>query len=248
MSDTSFPWLEVEDFFPFPPSDTWEDEIVAVGGNLSPGMLISAYAQGIFPWFNEGEEILWWSLDPRFLLYPDHLKVSKSMRKILRSGRFSLSIDRDFSSVMNNCGSVLRKGEEGTWISRDMKDAYSTLHELGFAHSVEVYEGDALVGGLYGVSLGKCFFGESMFARVSNASKTALIALTWFLEEKGFAFVDCQQHTAHLETLGAEDVPRDRFLKELKAALKTPSHRGNWEKQYPRFPQSKKWDSLLQGE
>ncbi len=244
MSDPGFPWLEVHDFFPFPPPETWEDDIVGVGGNLSPGMLISAYAQGIFPWFNEGEDILWWSLDPRFILYPENLKVSKSMRKLIKAGHFSVVVDRDFAGIMDGCASIVRKGEEGTWISGDMKEAYCRLHDLGFAHSVEVYREQELVGGLYGISLGSCFIGESMFARESNASKTALIALTWYLQEKGFAFVDCQQHTPHLETMGAVDVSRDTFLQELKASLRTPTYRGNWGDLFKDFPHSAKWKAL----
>jgi len=244
VSDDVFPWLEVQDYFPFPSPDSWEEEIVGVGGNLSPGLLISAYAQGIFPWFNEGEEILWWSLDPRFILYPKNLRVSKSMKKVLKSGRFTLSADRNFPAVMDNCSAISRKGEDGTWISQDMKDAYTRLHDLGFAHSVEVYNGDALVGGLYGVSLGNCFFGESMFALEANASKTALIAITLWLEQQGFAFVDCQQHTDHLGALGAIDVPRSDFLAELQQALQTPTSRGNWGKLYKDFPASDSWLSL----
>ncbi len=244
VSDPGFPWLEVHDFFPFPPPETWEDDIVGVGGNLSPGMLISAYAQGIFPWFNEGEEILWWSLDPRFILYPENLKVSKSMIKVLKSGRFTLTLDREFPSVMDGCAGIQRKGEKGTWISGEMKEAYCRLHDLGFAHSVEVHEEGELVGGLYGISLGNCFIGESMFARVSNASKAALIGLTWFLQEKGFDFVDCQQHTPHLASLGAVDVPRDIFLKELRECLRTPTHRGHWSELFPGFPQSRKWAAI----
>ena len=244
MSDPGFPWLEVHDFFPFPPPETWEDDIVGVGGNLSPGMLISAYTQGIFPWFNEGEDILWWSLDPRFILYPENLKVSKSMKKLIKSDHFTVSVDREFPSVMDGCAAISRKGEEGTWISDDMKDAYCRLHDLGFAHSVEVYSEEGLAGGLYGISLGNCFIGESMFSRESNASKTALIALTWYLQEKGFSFVDCQQHTPHLESMGAVDVSRDTFLQELKNSLRTPTYRGNWGDLFRDFPYSEKWKML----
>ncbi len=244
MSDDAFPWLEVQDFFPFPPPDSWDDDIVGVGGNLSPGMLISAYAQGIFPWFNEGEDILWWSLDPRFILYPGNLKISKSMKRLIRSGRFTLSVDRDFPAVISSCGTASRKGEDGTWISGDMKEAYTRLHDLGFAHSVEVREQGELAGGLYGISLGSCFFGESMFARRPNASKTALIALTLWLEEQGFPFIDCQQHTEHLGSMGAVDIDRAVFLKELKKALQVPTIRGNWSELFPGFPDSSRWQYL----
>lgn len=244
MRDEDFPRLEYDQYFPFPSPEKWEDDVVAVGGNLSPGLLISAYAQGIFPWFNEGEEILWWSLDPRFILYPDALKVSRSMRRHIRKGGFALTLDRDFTGVMEGCGRVPRKGQDGTWISAEMIEAYSELHDLGFAHSVEVRQGHELVGGLYGLSLGNAFFGESMFARSSNASKTALVALSSYLADRGFAFIDCQQHTDHLGTLGAADVPRDRFLMELEEALKTPTARGNWGLLYPDFPSSTLWDGL----
>ncbi|WP_246157056.1 leucyl/phenylalanyl-tRNA--protein transferase [Oceanispirochaeta crateris] len=241
MRDEDFPWLEYDQYFPFPPEETWEDEIVGVGGNLSPGLLLSAYVQGIFPWFNEGEEILWWSLDPRFVLYHENLKVSRSMRKVLKSGKFTLTLDRAFRDVMTGCGKVPRKGQDGTWISSEMLEAYCSLHELGFAHSVEVWEAGRLAGGLYGLSLGRVFFGESMFALSANASKTALIALSCFLQHKGFAFIDCQQHTEHLGSLGACDVPRSRFLKELKEALTEGTVRGNWSLLFPGFPESPVW-------
>ena len=244
MRDESFPRLEYNQFFPFPSPESWDDDVVAVGGNLSPGMLISAYAQGIFPWFNEGEDILWWSLDPRFILYPEALKVSRSMRRHIRSTAYRLTLDRDFPAVMEGCGKIPRKGQDGTWISTEMIDAYSELHSLGFAHSVEVWEQDELVGGLYGLSLGNAFFGESMFARRSNASKTALIALCSYLSDRGFAFIDCQQHTDHLGSLGAADVPRSRFLEELKGALKIPTTRGNWGICFPDFPSSLLWNEL----
>jgi leucyl/phenylalanyl-tRNA--protein transferase len=244
VRDDEFPRLEYDQLFPFPSPESWDDDVVAVGGNLSPGLLISAYAQGIFPWFNEGEDILWWSLDPRFILYPDALKVSRSMKRHIKRGGFSLTLDSDFTAVMEGCGRVSRKDQDGTWISREMIDAYTELHDLGFAHSVEVREGDELVGGLYGLSLGNAFFGESMFARRTNASKTALIALSSYLADRGFAFIDCQQHTDHLGSLGAADVPRERFLEELKEALKTPTSRGNWGLLYPDFPSSSFWDGL----
>ena len=245
MSTEEFPWLEYDDFFRFPPPHTWDEELVGVGGNLSPGMLISAYAQGVFPWFNEGEEILWWSLDPRFILYHDNLKVSKSMRKVLKKGGFRLTVDLAFEDVMRSCGAAPRPGQDGTWISKDMIAAYTGLHKLGFAHSVEVWQEDTLVGGLYGLSLGRAFFGESMFARASNASKTALIGLSSYLSEKDFAFIDCQQHTPHLGSLGACDVSRDRFLSELKSALKTPTLRGDWSVLFSDFPSSGLWNSLV---
>jgi leucyl/phenylalanyl-tRNA--protein transferase len=244
VSDEEFPWLEYNQYFPFQPIETSDDEIIGAGGNLSPGLLLSAYAQGIFPWFNEGEEILWWSLDPRFILYPSNLRISRSMKKVLKAGNFKLTIDRNFRDVMSGCGQIPRHDQDGTWISNDMINAYGRLHDLGFAHSVEVWEEDRLAGGLYGVSLGRAFFGESMFARSANASKTALIGLTSFLQEKGFTFIDCQQHTEHLGSMGAVDVPRDEFLKNLKNTLKDDTIRGNWNILFPDFPESLLWDSL----
>jgi len=244
VDEEEFPWLEYDQYFPFPPEETWDDEIVGAGGNLSPGMLLSAYAQGIFPWFNEGEEILWWSLNPRFILYPGKLRVSRSMKKTLKSGRYRVTVDRDFRGVMSGCGEIFRKGQDGTWISKDMLEAYTSLHDLGFAHSVEVWEADALAGGLYGISLGRAFFGESMFARRPDASKTALIALTSYLTDRKFDFIDCQQHTDHLGSMGAVDVPRHQFLSELKDALGAGTIRGNWSRQFPDFPESELWNSL----
>lgn len=239
-----FPWLAVDDYFQFPAPDSWDEEIVAVGGNLSPGLLISAYAQGIFPWFNEGEDILWWSLDPRFVLYFENLKISKSMKKILKKSKYRVTLDHDFPSVMRSCAGAVRKGEEGTWISNDMLKAYTELHRLGFAHSVEVWEDDELVGGLYGLSLGAAFFGESMFASRPNCSKIALIALTSYLEDRNFDFIDCQQPTAHLASLGACEIDRSRFLDELKQSLLTPSCRGDWSILFPDFPSSPLWNEL----
>jgi len=245
VDDEAFPWLNCNQYFPFPPVETWDGDIVGAGGNLSPGMLLSAYAQGIFPWFNEGEEILWWSLDPRFILYFKNLRISKSMKKTLKSGQFRVTVDRDFKAVMTGCGQVPRKGQDGTWISKDMLQAYGTLHDLGFAHSVEVWENDILAGGLYGISLGHAFFGESMFARRTNASKMALIALTSYLQDRKFDFIDCQQHTDHLGSMGAIDVPRSRFLEELKFSLESATVRGNWNLQFPDFPESSLWNSLV---
>jgi len=235
VNKREFPWLKADQYYPFPhPSTADSQGLVAMGGNLSPGMLISAYAQGLFPWYNENEPLLWWSLDPRFLLYPDDLYISKSMKKFLKKKNLSVSMDRNFAGVIRNCQQIKRKGMEGTWITGDMEKAYLELHRLGFAHSVEIWLDEELAGGLYGVSLGRAFFGESMFSRVSNASKAALIHLTRFLKQKKFPFVDCQQHTAHLESMGAVDVPRDRFLEELDLALQNRSLIGNWAELFDR--------------
>jgi leucyl/phenylalanyl-tRNA--protein transferase len=230
LDSNDFPWLGVEEWIDFPqPSTSDSDGLVGVGGNLSPGMLLSAYSQGIFPWYSEGEPILWWSLDPRFVLYPSELKVSRSMKKIIRRGECKITLDKDFSSVIEQCREIKRKGQDGTWITNEMEEAYITLHKEGFAHSVEVWREDELVGGLYGVSLGAVFFGESMFSLEPNMSKLALIYLTGVLKEVGFDMIDCQQHTAHLGSMGARDVPRKQFLKQLNHSLnKQKTWKGNW--------------------
>lgn len=205
-----------------------ENMPMAIGGDLSPERLIKAYQMGIFPWFNEEDPILWWSPNPRMVLYPDQLRVSKSMKKVLKSGQFTLKIDNAFNEVIECCQSVPRKGQEGTWITQDIINSYKNLHELGVAHSFEVYQEDQLVGGLYGVSLGKCFFGESMFSKVSNASKFAFIKLAELLEKSGFDLIDCQVYNEHLASLGAVEVDRSMFLDQLQAGLKKEFIIGSW--------------------
>jgi len=201
----------------FPPAYLADDSgILAIGGDLSPERLMLAYELGIFPWFNPSEPILWWSPDPRCVIYPERIKVSKSMRQILRKGNFKVTFDQAFLEVIYGCKTIYRPGQQGTWITEDMIEAYLQLHHLGFVHSVEVWQDDQVVGGLYGGNLGKCFFGESMFATVSNASKVAIIMLAKNLAEQGYHFIDCQIHTNHLESLGAEMIPRIRFLEDLK--------------------------------
>lgn len=217
----------------FPPVHYADEHgILAFGGDLSINRLLLAYQSGIFPWYNEDDPtILWWSPDPRFILYPNKLKVSKSMRQVLRKGIFNVTYDTHFREVIVACRQIKRPGQFGTWITDDMVEAYCQLHEVGFAHSVEVWstEGD-LVGGLYGVSIGSCFFGESMFSKVSNASKTGFISLTKNLTRLGMNLIDCQVHTQHLESLGGENVSRDEYLKLLKLVLQNPTLQGNWSK------------------
>jgi len=224
-----FPWLEEDARFVFPDVEEATSEgIVAVGGNLSPGMLISAYSQGIFPWFSQGEPILWWSPDPRCVLFPEEIHVSKTMEKILRKNTFSISVDTRFSDIISACKTTFRLGQAGTWITDDMLSAYTNLHKLGYAHSVEVWKDGALCGGLYGISLGACFFGESMFSIVPNASKTALVHLARGLARLGFGVVDCQVYTPHLASMGARNVPRREFIRLLHECLEHVTVKGPW--------------------
>ncbi len=206
-----------------------EDGLLALGGDLCLERLLLAYRMGIFPWYSHGEPILWWSPDPRLVLYPDALHVSRSLTKILKQGRFVVTLDRDFPQVIAACAGTPRENQPGTWITKDMMDAYCRLHEAGFAHSVEVWNRNALAGGLYGVSLGKCFFGESMFARQDNASKVGLVTLVHLLQTWSFHLIDCQVTTRHLVRLGAREISRKQFLTELKQALKSPTRKGKWE-------------------
>ena len=217
-SDYAFPSAELAE----------KDGLLAIGGDLSPLRLLNAYANGIFPWYNEDEPILWWSLDPRLVIRPGEMKVSKSLKHTLKSGKFEVKIDTNFRSVMQHCANTPREGQDGTWIINDMVEAYCRLHELGFAHSFETYQDGALVGGLYGVSIGKAFFGESMFHSVSDASKVAFYHLHQFLKKHDFKLIDCQQETPHLKSLGAYPIPRHDFLIELESLVTEPSLIGNW--------------------
>jgi leucyl/phenylalanyl-tRNA--protein transferase len=236
-SDPDFPVLGPDDFFPFPdPESADEWGVVCSGGNLSPGLLLSAYRQGIFPWFSEDEPLLWWSPDPRFVLFPPKLHVSKTMRKILRRSGFELALDRDFEAVIRACSDVPRKGQKGTWITDDMIAAYCGLHGLGFAHSVEARLEGRLVGGFYGVSLGSVFFGESMFSLLPDASKAAFIPFVRLLEAEGFTLIDSQVYTDHLAGLGAEEMPRSTYLSLLARGLEAPTRRGSWAELFPAFP------------
>lgn len=222
------PIFELVDEIVFPPPALASPEgILAVGGDLSPERLLLAYHMGIFPWYSQGEPIVWWSPDPRFVLRPEDLKVSRSMRQLFKKKPFRISYDSCFRDVMEGCR-LPRGDRNGTWIDDEMLHAYCRLHDLGYAHSVEVWVEDDLVGGLYGVSLGKCFFGESMFTRVSNASKTALIMLTRKLQSLGFVLIDCQVHTDHLLSLGACMIPREEFLGLLKKGVNEETLRGDW--------------------
>lgn len=210
-----------------------EEGLLGVGGDLSPKRLLLAYQHGIFPWYNDDQPILWWAPDPRCVLYPERLKVSKSMHQVLRKKPFYITFDEDFEAVMRACKTIPRKEQEGTWIDEDMVQAYKELHELGLAHSVEVWQEKKLVGGLYGVSLGQCFFGESMFSKVSNASKYGFIHLVRWLQQRQFRIIDCQIHNHHLESLGAEMISRTHFLQELDQFARQDTRQGKWTFSFP---------------
>jgi len=212
----------------FPPVEGAEDGVVAVGGDLSPERLLLAYSKGIFPWFGENDPIIWHSPEERFIMLLDELHISKSMRRVLNSNKFKITFDTDFIYIIQQCAQVKRKGEDSTWITSEMIDAYKKLHDLGYAHSIEVWQDDRVVGGLYGVSLGKCFFAESMFHTATNASKFAVIKLIELLKQKDFHFLDAQVYTDHVATLGAKEIPRETFLQLLQEGLQHESRIGKW--------------------
>ncbi|MEM9647451.1 MAG: leucyl/phenylalanyl-tRNA--protein transferase [Bacteroidota bacterium] len=212
----NFPLFFLGDRLEFPPvSQANEDGLLAVGGDLSPERLLLAYKNGIFPWFNDDALILWWSPDPRMVLYPKEIKISKSMRKVFRDGQFTLTQNTCFDKVLEHCAKVERRDQDGTWITPNMKSAYLELFNRGFAKSLEVWEGDILVGGLYGIDLGHVFCGESMFSIRPNASKFAFIQLAQQLGAKKYRLIDCQIHTSHLQSLGAKEIPREEFMEAL---------------------------------
>ncbi len=211
------------------PATARSDGLLAAGGDLSPATLLEAYRHGIFPWYSEGSPILWWSPDPRMVLFPGELHVSHSLRQTLRSGRYRCTMDRAFRQVIEACATTPRAGQEGTWITPEMIEAYVHLHELGYAHSVETWEGEELTGGLYGISLGRTFFGESMFHRRRDASKVALWHLDRWCVEKDFTLIDAQVPTTHLQHMGARTISRKHFLTLLAKSLEYPTLRGRWE-------------------
>lgn len=214
----------------FPDPRLASDEgLLAYGGDLSSHRLLFAYKKGIFPWYSIDDPILWWSPNPRLLLYPSKFKVRKSFGRVLRSGKFSVTFDKHFSEVITHCATVFRGGQESSWIVDEIIEAYTRLHEEGFAHSVEVHKDGKLVGGLYGVAFGKAFFGESQFSLVSDASKVAFKALSDVLGSRGYDFIDCQMKTDHMISLGAEVVERDLFLDSLELAIEKPTDVGSWQ-------------------
>ncbi|NDP27447.1 MAG: leucyl/phenylalanyl-tRNA--protein transferase [Flavobacterium sp.] len=209
-------FLSKEIFFP-PVSEAYSDGILAIGGDLSPERLILAYNMGIFPWFEEGEPIYWWSPNPRMVLFLNELVVSKSMRTILNRNIFTVTFNQNFREVILNCQKIKRNGQNGTWITPDMVEAFCKLNELGIKKSVEVWQNDKLVGGLYGIDLGHVFSGESMFSKVSNASKVAFIALVNQLKKNNYKVLDCQVYNEHLESLGCREIDRTDFIELLKS-------------------------------
>jgi leucyl/phenylalanyl-tRNA--protein transferase len=213
----------------FPPVEHAEDGLLAVGGDLSPRRLLLAYSRGIFPWYQEGQPILWHAPDPRMVLLPDELRVSRSLRRRLRQRPYQITCDTAFEAVIESCASAPRPGQRGTWITADIKRSYTALHRMGLAHSVEAWADEELAGGLYGVSLGAVFFGESMFARQPDASKVAFVHLVGQLRAWDFALIDCQVYTDYLANFGALEWPRRRFADALETALSRPTRRGRWE-------------------
>ena len=228
---TSVLWLDPDDdeqAFPNPALALDEpDGLLAVGGSLAPRRLLRAYQIGIFPWYSPGQPILWWSPNPRTVLFPERLRIARSLRKSFRKGQFTVTMDTMFATVIRRCGEP-RTQESGTWITPEISAAYRRLHRLGYAHSVETWHGGRLVGGLYGVAIGGVFYGESMFHRVNDASKIALVALVMQLHHWGFKLIDCQMRTDHLIKMGAEDIPRNIFMELLDAYCRLPTRKGPW--------------------
>ena len=217
-------WLKRDDLS-FPPLETALREpngLLAAGGDLRPERLLAAYRHGCFPWYQEGQPLLWWSPDPRTVLFPDELHVSRSLRKRMRNGDYRVTFDKAFAEVIQGCAGP-RSYADGTWITTPMQDAYVRLHEMGVAHSVEVWQQGQLVGGLYGIAMGELFFGESMFSRATDASKVGFVTLVERLREWGFALIDCQMPTRHLESFGARSIPRAAFAEALAVHLDRPS-------------------------
>jgi len=222
-------WLTPDSFFP--PLETAlvkPNGLLAAGGDLSPERLIEAYRSGIFPWFNANETILWWSPDPRMVLFPSELRISRSLNKILRNSNYEVRVDSAFSQVIQACAEP-RKGQSGTWIHSDMVSAYTVLHEMGLAHSVETWVGGELVGGLYGIAQGKMFFGESMFSRTHDASKIAFVHLVKQLERWNFKMIDCQMKTTYLASFGAREIPRKEFSQRLKELVNYSNQIEKWQ-------------------
>jgi len=219
-NDPDFPWFEYDEHFCFPDAEETQGTVVAVGGNLSPGMIVSAYTQGIFPWFNEDDPLYWQSPDPRFVILPDNFRVPSRLARDMKKNRFEIRTDTSFERVINFCSGVSREGQDGTWITDDIIEAYVGLHRAGLAHSVEAWMGNELVGGFYGMQLGHVFFGESMFTRVSDASKTAfaVFARHFFTVLKG-RLIDSQVYTDHIARFGGSNISRSAYMRKLSESL-----------------------------
>ncbi len=223
------PWLECADAFP--PLElalTEPNGLLCAGGDLAPQRLVLAYRQGIFPWYSAGEPILWWSPDPRMVLVPGEFKISRSLRRTLRAGGYRIRLDSHFADVIGACAKTRRHGQAGTWITAEMQAAYGKLYELGFAHSVETWINNKLLGGLYGLAIGRMFYGESMFSHATDASKLAIAHLARFLAAQGFGLIDCQMNTPHLASLGAREIPRGEFVARLRELTALPPLKGRW--------------------
>lgn len=217
---------------PFPPVDLalrQPNGLLAIGGNLAPERIVNAYRAGVFPWYSADQPILWWSPDPRSVLFPQHLRVSRSLRKTMRQERFLITMDRAFDQVIGHCAMAERPGQDGTWIVSNMVEAYRRLHNMGFAHSVEAWQSGTLVGGLYGIAIGRVFFGESMFSKVSDASKVAFVQFVGALEQWGYQLIDCQIETDHLNRFGAQNVPRREFVALLQRWCREPPAADSWQ-------------------
>ncbi|MFC1844214.1 leucyl/phenylalanyl-tRNA--protein transferase [Thermodesulfobacteriota bacterium] len=223
------PVFQLTDKLIFPPAELAEKNgLLAIGGDLSPARLLLAYSSGIFPWYSEGEPILWWSPSPRLVIFPAELKVPKRLTRLIRQDIFSITMDRAFKQVIAACAKTDNRLEKGTWITHDMQKAYCRLHKMGYAHSVECWLDDELAGGLYGISLGSVFFGESMFSKEPNSSKVALVYLIEKLQEWDFELIDCQMKTEHLMQFGAREIPGNEFQKLLTKSSARPDQKGTW--------------------
>lgn len=223
------PWLAGSgDFPPLELALAEPNGLLCAGGDLSPQRIVQAYRNGIFPWYSRGEPILWWSPDPRMVLIPSEFRLSRSLHRTLRKGNYRIELDSHFPDVIRACAKAPRNGQKGTWITGEMQDAYGKLHELGFAHSVETWVDDVLVGGLYGLAIGKMFYGESMFSHATDASKIALAHLARYLDAQGYGMIDCQMNTPHLASLGAREIPRSDFIARLRALTAVPPLGGRW--------------------
>lgn len=242
------PWLDPDQlWFPHPSKALEEPPgLLAAGGDLSPERLLKAYSMGIFPWYEDQQPILWWSPDPRAVLFPEEFRLRRSLRKILRNKPFTISFDKNFAGVVRACAQPRSYSEE-TWITREMASAYQVLHEAGHAHSLEVWQDETLVGGLYGIALGKMFFGESMFSIQRDASKIALCALTYHLQQSGFVMLDCQMRTEHLEFMGSRAIPREEFLKLLERHTRERPDTGDWRELHTDLGRLAEWKPAAGG-